>query len=414
MLDPAIQNFINERKAASIKKKIKVKMSEEEKYQVEETENEVFSLDIWLSNAAKRATQLSLVSHPSKFSHPSSKTSAIIASCTTKNDGFLRTGNIEVELDVFGNAAALDVYQFLSLILVNDKTVLRNLEENTNYIKAQFTLNDLPFQEIRSNLLKIKKGNPDFYESSGNIKQVYFPVDDDYHLLSLLTPSGLIFKLKERINTIKFSEQTKTARENKNKNQYDDKGFDELYNLTVIGFGGTKPQNISVLNSKNFGQSYLLSSLPPILKNRTIHTPKNNFFKESINIWKYKEQFNSFHSLIYMDYNNHNIRSSIRNLIEFIILRVIDIIWKIRSLESGWSEDNKYDNLPIHQKIFLDNKYLEEREEIDEWLAQFTDNFSRWFLWSYGQIMGEKKKAMGAENLIYIKEIIDNHKEGLK
>ncbi len=32
--------------------------------------------------------------------------------------------------------------------------------------------------------------------TSERIKQVYFPVTDGYHLLSVLTPSGITFKLK--------------------------------------------------------------------------------------------------------------------------------------------------------------------------------------------------------------------------
>ena len=112
MLDPNIQNFLNERKEMWLKKKIKAKTSEEEKAVFEQEAGELFSLFTWLPNAAKRAKQLSLVSHPSKFTHPSAKTSSIIATADNKSDGYLRTGNIEVALDVFGNAAAMDVYKF--------------------------------------------------------------------------------------------------------------------------------------------------------------------------------------------------------------------------------------------------------------------------------------------------------------
>jgi CRISPR-associated protein Csy1 len=68
-------------------------------------------------DAAKRVTQLSMVSHPSKFSHPSAKTSSVIAKVEQSNDGYLRSGNVDYSLDVFGNAAAMDVFKFLSLPL---------------------------------------------------------------------------------------------------------------------------------------------------------------------------------------------------------------------------------------------------------------------------------------------------------
>jgi CRISPR-associated protein Csy1 len=41
-----------------------------------------------------------------------------------------------------------------------------------------------------------------------------------------------------------------------------------LGDLTAIGYGGTKPQNISVINNQNSGFSYLLPSMPPILTKR--------------------------------------------------------------------------------------------------------------------------------------------------
>ena len=79
MLDPAIQDFLNERKEIWLKKKIEIKTTDEEKTEFEQQASEEFSLAIWLPNAAKRAKQLSLVSHPAQLSHPSAKTTTIIA-----------------------------------------------------------------------------------------------------------------------------------------------------------------------------------------------------------------------------------------------------------------------------------------------------------------------------------------------
>ncbi len=109
MLDPALQNFLQERKAARLKSKLKPSMSVEEQQVIEQEADNEFALETWLPKAAKRAKQLSLVSHLGKFSHPSAKTRSIIATCAYHNDGFIRSGNVNVDLDVFGNAAALDV-----------------------------------------------------------------------------------------------------------------------------------------------------------------------------------------------------------------------------------------------------------------------------------------------------------------
>ena len=414
MLDPAIKDFLQERKEARIKSKTKANMSEEEKLEVKRIANEAFDIETWLPSAAKRATQLSMVSHPGKFSHPSAKTSSIIASCERKDDGFVRTGNAESELDVFGNAAALDVYKFLSLAMKNGKTILENLENKTPEIQEQFSLKTSSFDAIHTGLMAIKKEGVTNYQTSGKVKQVYFPVEDDYHLLSILTPSGLMFKLKERINTIRFSEQVKQARDAKRKNEINEQGFTEIYNLSVIGFGGTKPQNISILNSQNFGQSYLLECLPPILKKRTIILPKKNFFTNTLNPWAYKESFQTFHRLIYGDYNNVDIRRGRDNTIHFIVSQVIERMWAVRQSEQGWSEGGAYSHLPAYQKHWLDNLHTKEREEDDDLLNTVTKDLSHWFLASYEKVLHKKAKKIGAEHLTRLKQIIDENKEGLR
>ncbi|MBN4071571.1 hypothetical protein JYT30_00245, partial [Desulfotalea psychrophila] len=76
MLDSAIQVFLDERKEIWLKSKIKGKTTDEEKIVLERQATEEFSLPSWLPRAAKRAKQLSLVSHPGKFSHPSAKTTS--------------------------------------------------------------------------------------------------------------------------------------------------------------------------------------------------------------------------------------------------------------------------------------------------------------------------------------------------
>ena len=413
MLDPALQDFLQERKAARLKSKLKASMSVEEQQAVEHDADDEFALETWLPKAAKRAKQLSLVSHLGKFSHPSAKTRSIIATCAYHNDGFVRSGNVDADLDVFGNAAALDVYKFLSLFMQNGKTVLENLEEKTADIQQQFSLKSATFEEIQIGLLAIKQDNGSDYTSE-KVKQVYFPVADDYHLLSILTPSGLLFKLKERITAMRFSEQTKQARDAKRNGVFHEQGFAELYGLTVIGFGGTKPQNISVLNSQNYGQAYLLPSLPPTLQKRTLQPPKRNFFKNSLNPWDYKDSFQTFHQLIVGDYGNADMRQGRDNVIGFIVSEVIAQMWRIRQLEQGWSKQEVYQHLPLYQKHWLDQGCEQEREADDVWLEKVKTELARWFFASYKKVMGNKAKVLGAENFPHIEAIIEQNKEGLR
>ena len=408
MLDPAIKEFLQERKEARIKAKTKAKMSDEEKAAVIREANEAFELSTWLPFEAKRAKQIAITSHPAKFTYPSIKKNQInFTALEAKKiaDGFLRTGNVSVEQDGFGGAAGLAAYKFLTLQLKDGRTVLEHLEDASEEIQQQLKIPDMSFGEIREQFLAVKSSVVTNITHE-RLKQVYFPVEQDYHLLSILPPSGLMFKLKERINTLK-----KQASEEKRKKPNERQDFAELYNLSIIGFGGTKPQNISVLNSKNFGQSYLLESLPRTLQKRTVTLPKHNFFTNTLNPWLYKDSFQSFHKLITLDYNSVDIRRSRDNILHFIVSQVIDFMWKVRQSEQGWSKKEVFSNLPVYQKHWLDNAYLEKREEDDDLLDKITRDLANWFLVSYKKII---KQTIGKEHLGRLKQIIDNSKEGLR
>src|SRR5699024_6759604 len=110
-----INNFINGRKELWLEPRLK-KATEEEQAQLKLEAAERFSLKSWLPDAARRAGQLSITTHPSKFTHTGARTTPINAQVQYKKDGYLRSGNVEIyEADATGNAAAMDVHSFLLL-----------------------------------------------------------------------------------------------------------------------------------------------------------------------------------------------------------------------------------------------------------------------------------------------------------
>lgn len=411
MLDPAIENFLSERKAARIKKNLKPGISDQERRAIELEATEFFRLDNWLPDAAKRAGWLSMLSHPGKFTHPSAKTSAIIAEAQPKPDGFLRTGNADTDLDVLGNAAALDVHKFLSLTLTDGQTVLAHLEQTSAAIQTQFELSTLPFSELQQGLLAIKQSS-DTAKTSEKIKQVYFPVGDGYHLLSILTPSGLMFKLKEAINVLRFSDEAKQAREDRRHQVHNEQGFAELYNLSVIGFGGTKPQNISVLNNQNGGTAYLLPSLPPQLETRAIQPPKTGFFSDSLYYKHYQDSFKALHRLLMVNHNTIDIRDGRDYWISSIAEQIIEKVWQFRQLPPGWSDAT---NLPLAQKIWLDAAYNEQRENQDAWLDEIIRAIADWFYIAYEKTVGKDKAVfLGDVELAHIRTVLGAMQEDLR
>lgn len=415
MIEQAISTFFDERKEIWMKKNQTSTMSDEEVLKLKVECEESLSLEKWLPDAAKRAGQISISTHPCTFSHPSSRknkngyVTPIIADALRHNDGLLRSGNVEVQSDALGNAAALDVHKFLNLVMSDGKTLIKHIELDSELARSLLNIENHRYESLRDGFLKMINSSNDLVTSE-KIKQVYFPVKDDYHQLSILSNSGIMYHLKKRIDTMRFGDEVKEKRDKRKKGEYSESGYSEIYDLTTIAYGGTKPQNISVLNSKNGGKAYLFRSMSPVLKKREIYFPKSNFFEESIRVWEVSGIFDALHRIAITDYNNEDIRDARIRRYGQLVDKVIEKMWSLR-LVSSEQYYEKNSKLKSHQKIWLSHEYEEERESDDSWLDKLEKEITEWILKSY-----EKKtnKKFGQEEKKDIAKVVHEHREALR
>jgi CRISPR-associated protein Csy1 len=433
MDDPAITAFFDERKASWLKKNLTAAMSEIEVREKTIECEAVFALPQWLPNAAKRAGQISISTHPCTFSHPSSRknkngyASSIIANSKQGNDGFLRSGNVDVAADALGNAAALDVYKFLTLVMEDGQTLIQHLEQDTELAINLLTLpnpdEDQDYQSLKDGFLAMTSTDSAMVTSS-KIKQVFFPVMNavtsnesdtpNYCQLSLLTASGMVFELRSRLDAMRFGDEIKLAREKK-KNSQQHHGYKEIYNLTTIGFGGTKPQNISVLNNLNGGKAHLLMSVPPQLKNRNIHFPQTDFFSQTVNYFQCKQQFYQLHNLYSRDDNNMHIRADRDAYYQSVIDHIIEKMWQVRSVAC-----DQYipaaDQLSAAQRTWLseqdDSKVL--RETTDDWLDAIAKSVTGFLFHGYEKILGQKAIKLSETEYKQMQKLVLVNKEALR
>jgi len=416
MLDKAIEEFLENKKQDYLKKNIKPNTSDEDKQDYTQQAEKKYALESWLIDASQRAKQLSLTSHPAKFVHPNAKASSIIVNTKKNNDGLLRSGNVEVELDVFGNAAALDVEKFLRIRLHDSKTILQHLEKNTEVIKQQFETPNIKYEDLRNGFMQIMLS--DLEQTSEKLKQVYFPVSNGYHLLSILNASGIIFKLKQRVNALRFSEENKTLREELKKTKPSQTRGEivEIYDLTSVGYGGTQAQNISTLNAQNRGISLLLSSMPPTLEKRQTQPPKSDFFTDCLWIGLFKRDFEQFHQVLSWRKNNKEIRDMRDDIVLNSITKLKRLVDNIRDINAGWSNSETYDDLALWQKIWLDDKYTEIRndgKQNHDYLTKAQSYFANWFIGHYKQST-KNNKLLGDDDIAQIKKVLNEEQELLK
>ncbi|WP_158134775.1 type I-F CRISPR-associated protein Csy1 [Vibrio navarrensis] len=420
VLDPAIAAFFAERKEAWLKKNISAAMSDAEVLEKQQECEQNFLLDNWLPDAAKRAGQISVASHPCTFSHPSARknkngyVSSIIAKNKPRIDGFLRSGNVSVEPDALGNAAALDVYKFLSLEMSDQRSLLMHIEQESELARQLLDIPSCEYQALRDGFLKMVDSDQASVSSS-KIKQVYFPIaDGEYHLLSLLTHSGHLFELRKRLDALRFGDEVKEARECKKTNHFHPAGYQEIFGLTTIGFGGTKPQNISVLNNQNAGKAHLLASLPPELTPRDIRLPRTDFFKESFTAWQAKEVLESLHRLFQTDYNNINLRDGRDYRIQQYVDLVIEKMWQVRLFLEEYSGELS-SALPLEQKIWLYPEFAEQRQQEDEWLDKIIRHIARGLINHYSRSkVLTNPVTLADQELLAIEEVVASNKENLR
>ena len=362
-IDEVVTKYLDERKVEWLKKRIKASMTEEEKTLLQEEADTKFNLANWMTDAANRAGQMSISTHPCTFSHPSSRknkngtetiyVTPVVSESRYTCDGLLRSGNVEVQKDALGNAAALDVYKFLTLKLTDGRELVDHVLHETEQAKAIFSGVIERYDEVRDGLLAMLKSEVSQDITSSKIKQVYFPIEEEtYHLLSILTPSGIVFALKERIDEMRFSQRSKSLREIRRKGECSEEHYMDLFDLSVTGYGGTKPQNVSVLNNRYGGRAYLLRSMPPMLKKRNIKFPKKDFFTESLYLKMFVEELDALVKLTGQDYNNVKIREGRKRRYRRMVEKIIERMWQMRSV-SGEQYFETTSRLPEWQVAWL-------------------------------------------------------------
>lgn len=418
-MDKVINEFFQDRKSAWLKKAIKSSMSESELKEKKQECEQVFALDNWLPSAARRAGQISISTHPCTFSHPSSRknkngyASSIIAVSERVCDGYLRSGNVTVEADALGNAAALDVYKFLTLNMADGRLLLSHIQQDSDLATELLNIDAQPYDVLKERFLEMVKGGDEEAITSSKIKQVYFPVEDGYHQLSVLSASGLIFEMRARVDYIRFSEESKTARAGEKSNEFIQGGYKQILDLTTIGYGGTKPQNISVLNNQNGGKAHLLLSAPPKLVKRDIQFPNKDFFSQSINHFKSRDLFYALHELFLNHKNDWQVRAERDAYYQSIIDRIIEKMWQVRSVSAAQCNPET-SQLDKTQKIWLCHQNATIREMEADWLDDLCNTITNFIFHGYTKILGKKAFMFSDEEFAHIHKQVIKNKEALR
>lgn len=395
-----------------------------------------FNKQAWLEDAANRmARQLSFGTHISKGVHPDAKGDNIaFVPQHVLAKHIVGTHSIKSDfIDANGNAAALPLAAFFDfelsgegeptlkirdLILANNADFIQSLSSDQNIANE--------YHQIFKNALQSQISNPVTHERN---KQTLWPTNAyssislnelEYKTLIPLYPSVFTHEVYQSINHLRYSDENKEARDNRFKKTVDHKPYISMLDLATLQLGGTKPQNVSLLMSKQGGRNYLLPSLPPMIEwsysfnlskftksifaSKSLHYHSSNAIQEIFNVVKSKS-------------NNVDLRNERKDAIDAILNILFSIADDLRTNKSaGWSKDF---DLDIEEKLWLDPMRADLPEEDDftykrentDWDKVIIARFANWINALLKDEFKDIKHAFaGAEHNEWEREIEDMRK----
>ena len=348
----AIERFLQERLASKLEK-----LADDDPKRNELLMRYVYTN--WLEKIARSATQVQRVTHPLRATFPAAhirettslyRTSADLVQRMEVGTHCLGPG---LKDDVTGNAAvSADVREDM-LEALNVECLGQRL---CDWIKASDPDLLAALSDDQALAVSFINGLQQFIErpesasSHSLAKQLYWligddPADDgDFHLLAPLYASSFAHTVFRTINEDRFSEPAKAAQKAKWERRDHDGVSREYPNLAVQKFGGTKPQNISQLNSERRGENYLLASVPPVWESPAIRPPLkietvfSRYFERRREVRRLSDALKDFLRRVADSGTNIRIRETRADLVAELCGEALHMAAELRTyLAPGWT-----------------------------------------------------------------------------
>jgi CRISPR-associated protein Csy1 len=353
-----------------------------------------FRREAWVADAARRAGQIQMVTHVLKAGHPAAQGSSLYAQPESLPDHGLVSSQClggAFDADVVGNAAALDIVQFLRLAF-EGRSLLALMAEGDTDLAAAMAGDPALARPWMEAFVSIRQA--DATTTSHTLaKQVYWLVGDDalkddgYHLLAPLYASSLAQRVHERITADRFSEAAKATRQARWNETFSEAETHDYPNLAVQKLGGTKPQNISKLNSERRGVNYLLASLPPLWTRRDVrwHLRTDSVLRGFARKAGVRATLTTLQRFLQSDPPaNLATRQRVNQLAGQVVDEFVELESQAWVLEPGWSADAAC-QLNLTERFWLDGRraltddaFRLQREQ-SPWPAELAHRFASWF-----------------------------------
>lgn len=352
-------------------------------------------LDVAVNSMAK---QLKFGTHISKGIHPDAKGDNVnFIPKQQRPNTLVGTHSLaNPALDANGNAAALPLASFFDFdvaegVKVRDLILADNEQFIASLSDDKETASD--YHARFKQVLQSTMENPTTHERN---KQMLWVTNDDTanHLDELqyiniipLYPSALSYEVYLKINQLRYSDENKKALENRFKPNAKHTPYVSMKDLATVQLGGSKPQNISQLMSRQGGRNYLLPSLPPkMAQSREFALSKfaENFFHSKTLKYHIHDDFEYVIQVVKDARKIKDVRDKRKDAIDRMLHTIFAIAHTLQDKPAGWSKDYA---LSLSQKVWLDpyradldgEEAFAQYKSQNEWQKEILDDFASWF-----------------------------------
>lgn len=228
-------------------------------------------------------------------------------------------------------------------------------------------------------------------------KQIYWfsgsnPANDnDYCLLVPLYPASLVHQAYLQIHPTRYGLENLAARKARREKKAHEGAYEEYRDWALQKMGGTKPQNITHLNSERRGDNYLLSSLPPPAwqpSPRYLPVHCSSVFDRAFGARPaVRSTVKAFLAFLLTDpAPNRHTRERVGGFLDSLVDEVVIYAGELQSQPAGWSLDDRYEDLALPEKLWLDPERAEMPDEAVfaakwlemDWSAETGKRFAKW------------------------------------
>ena len=342
--------------------------------------------NIWICRCLIDGAGVLPATHVAKLSHSSSGASSLYDEIGAKSNWYVTTSNLR---NIVVDGAYPDAYfskQAKFLLLQKNGILLSQelLADNSTPL-TEFAEDD---HELHRWVLAFQSNLSTPVNSDVLAKQVYFPVNNDYHLLTVLVSSSI----SQSIHNNYFEKSVRTSRDKVFKTlergKYSDSLIGRLINTAKLSTVASQPQNVSVLSGSRAGNLSLLCCQPPTWQSQ-LKPPvfkKSLFFEPSI-YWQAKEDIDYLRDfLMRFDRIELSIKDPkrmkwIEQWVGSIIDEALFYIGSIQNLPAGWSAASEIKLKPEHQYLLdpdrEDDNFQAARANAD-WPSVVCKDFADW------------------------------------